>query len=456
VQPPARALYVAGRIANVQRFRNWVNSLAAYNQAATTVSSWVAISIIATGIVSAATWVPGLRDFFDLPPRWALTSVVFVLVGAGLDLYGNYSLIKRGHVVAYGFVVLASSGCILFFSGFLMIHSSPWGAAVFSGSLLLTALFHGYVCCAVPSQPFYAVMTACVVLVTVALGPTRQHLATMLVIGPMAVFGSMVMGDIHIRTDRMRAQTESLRAAVSAQVIREQAMRADTLADTLEKLSMWNHDMRNTLTVARGHCKLLATLTPEDFAHEEASDSVSDSIAILKRQLDVLAQGLDETRVLTKQHFAAMSTAETVDVLPVAQTVASAAKIRFPSVDIRIPPVPRPARARLNGGQFTLHRAIENLVVNACEGDGKRGARHVDICLEAVDGVVTVQVLDDGPGFSEEQLRQGIVGLQTSKPQGTGLGLYTVEHLVTASGGALSRANRDMGGAVVTLRLPTE
>jgi two-component system, NtrC family, C4-dicarboxylate transport sensor histidine kinase DctB len=63
-------------------------------------------------------------------------------------------------------------------------------------------------------------------------------------------------------------------------------------------------------------------------------------------------------------------------------------------------------------------------------------------------------VEDDGPGFREEQLAGPIEGLSTTKVNGTGLGLYTSERLVRASGGKLVRGNRSSGGASVRITLP--
>ena len=65
-------------------------------------------------------------------------------------------------------------------------------------------------------------------------------------------------------------------------------------------------------------------------------------------------------------------------------------------------------------------------------------------------------IADDGPGFSATQLAAPIAGFASSKKGHTGLGLYTAERLVRASGGSLERANREGGGAEVILILPLD
>ena len=64
---------------------------------------------------------------------------------------------------------------------------------------------------------------------------------------------------------------------------------------------------------------------------------------------------------------------------------------------------------------------------------------------------------DDGPGFSDIQLRpDASTRLETTKPEGMGLGLVTVASLVAAARGELSRSNRAGGGARVELVLPAQ
>jgi signal transduction histidine kinase len=51
-------------------------------------------------------------------------------------------------------------------------------------------------------------------------------------------------------------------------------------------------------------------------------------------------------------------------------------------------------------------------------------------------------------------LRDALLPFYSTKPKGTGLGLTLCREIVDAHGGRLSIANRDGGGAVVTLWLP--
>jgi signal transduction histidine kinase len=84
----------------------------------------------------------------------------------------------------------------------------------------------------------------------------------------------------------------------------------------------------------------------------------------------------------------------------------------------------------------TLGRALLNLVQNAVDAmpqgetltlAGQRTATHV-----------TLQVQDTGKGIPAQQLTQIFEPLYTTKPGGTGLGLYIVQEIVATHGGQVS------------------
>ena len=106
------------------------------------------------------------------------------------------------------------------------------------------------------------------------------------------------------------------------------------------------------------------------------------------------------------------------------------------------------------GGLTALERMIANLVVNACEGDGRRSAKRIAISVLRREDDVTIDVCDDGPGFPGGLLGVGHGNAVTTKPGGSGLGLLLVEGLVRASGGCFRKDNLPEGGGRVSVTLP--
>jgi two-component system sensor histidine kinase TctE len=142
---------------------------------------------------------------------------------------------------------------------------------------------------------------------------------------------------------------------------------------------------------------------------------------------------------------------------PVIRDVFADAERRFPGVAfeaIATTPEAETAEATLRGGSAELERLVAELAKNACEGDGARGAARVAAAIDvaAEPGVVRIVVSDDGPGLAAAVLATP-TAFVTTKPGGSGLGLYTAARVLGASGGSIELANAATGGAVVTLRL---
>jgi two-component system sensor histidine kinase RegB len=112
-----------------------------------------------------------------------------------------------------------------------------------------------------------------------------------------------------------------------------------------------------------------------------------------------------------------------------------------------------------------LH-GLGNLVENAADF----AAREVRLRAKWDERDLTVEVLDDGPGFTAEIAEQIGEPYITSRPrgrnspvreepgyvkqEGMGLGFFIAKTLIEQTGGTLSARNRSKGGAIVTVRWP--
>jgi signal transduction histidine kinase len=67
---------------------------------------------------------------------------------------------------------------------------------------------------------------------------------------------------------------------------------------------------------------------------------------------------------------------------------------------------------------------------------------------------VQLQVQDTGNGISAHQLTKIFEPLYTTKPGGTGLGLYIVQQIVAAHGGQVTVQSVEGQGTTFTLTLP--
>jgi len=105
-----------------------------------------------------------------------------------------------------------------------------------------------------------------------------------------------------------------------------------------------------------------------------------------------------------------------------------------------------------------LHDVLRNLIENASNYSPEGGT--IDITTRRRDSSVEIVVADRGPGIPDGDLPRiferfyRVDRSRTRDPGGTGLGLSIVKHLVELHGGHVSAANRDGGGATLTIVLP--
>jgi PAS domain S-box-containing protein len=101
-----------------------------------------------------------------------------------------------------------------------------------------------------------------------------------------------------------------------------------------------------------------------------------------------------------------------------------------------------------------LRRVLENLVKNAIDAVGSRPGV-VRVTIERPQpGRVRISVADDGPGVAPDV---DVFRLfETTKPQGTGIGLAVAKQIVLAHGGGIDFANVVPHGAVFSIDLPVE
>jgi signal transduction histidine kinase len=99
-----------------------------------------------------------------------------------------------------------------------------------------------------------------------------------------------------------------------------------------------------------------------------------------------------------------------------------------------------------------IEQALINLLKNARESGADSGS--IELAVGDSARGFTLEVRDRGPGFSQAALENALVPFYSTKETGTGLGLTLCREIVEAHGGRLRIANREGGGAIVTLWLP--
>lgn len=435
------------------RFDEWVTMLE--SSAVVTVvpiDSWFGVALFCIVVALVAGVFPPTRAFFELRPLPTLGASFLAL---GLNL-ATAILARRGILNgrARVLVFFAARGTLQWLSACFMAFSSPAGATVFASFLVLTASFHGYLFRTGVRYPFGAPVTVLGIAGSAWIYPSVDHFAIFVITGCTSIAGSLLVGTFALRADILHARSERLREAVAAQILNEGATETRRLSTAFLEVLAANHDVGNSLAAARINADLLASATnggAERMPLDEVSAIASDISECLERVMRVF----DEARRIGRGALGSHEAIDSVEIAPTIARVARDVAARFRKVSYHVDVAEVGAAcARVRGGKVSFERILENILTNACEGDGETGASNVTLVARREPvGHVTITVCDDGPGFLPEMLACPIRGFQTTKRAGTGLGLYAAGHLMAASGGSLARENAPSGGAKVSVVL---
>lgn len=104
--------------------------------------------------------------------------------------------------------------------------------------------------------------------------------------------------------------------------------------------------------------------------------------------------------------------------------------------------------------QDRLGQILDNLVANAFDAVADTGGTICVAVTMPCDGTLCLAVTDSGPGISQEVRAHLFEPFFTTRPQGTGLGLFLSAEMARASGGTLAYADSPLGGSRFELHLP--
>ena len=211
------------------------------------------------------------------------------------------------------------------------------------------------------------------------------------------------------------------------------------------------HELRTPLAVQRAHLEAIQdgiySLTPESL---EPVLQQNHTLARLVEDLRTLA--LADSGQLTLNR-APNDLAELVG--HVVERFKPQASSR--QVELHLDPV-QASLPRVSFDPVRIEQVITNLVTNALRYTPENGK--IRLCLSNQPGQVHLQVHDDGPGISPQDLphifeRFYRAGHSRSREEGgTGIGLAIARQLAEAHGGTLTASNHPKGGAEFTLSLP--
>lgn len=237
----------------------------------------------------------------------------------------------------------------------------------------------------------------------------------------------------------------------------------ETMRDALERnnKAMWRmaenrrkvnaafaHDLRTPLTVLKGRAEMLSTFAPEGLVDAEqlaeASSAMTRQTERLQRYVESMKDLVDMDECSVAPHAGNVGV-WFVRAVAEASDLAHAAGKDF---EAKAKGLPRFA----SFDDIALSRVVENILSNALRYAGSK----VSLACEWDEGVLTVRVSDDGPGFADDALVHGCEPFWREASEKRredsvhfGLGLNICAELCEKHGGGVKLSNAESGGAVV-------
>ncbi|HHX61518.1 MAG TPA: HAMP domain-containing histidine kinase [Epulopiscium sp.] len=249
--------------------------------------------------------------------------------------------------------------------------------------------------------------------------------------------------ELNILLQGINKMKDSLKSSLKEQWMFEQQKR--------EQISALAHDVKTPLTIVRGNIELLkeTELTEEQ---EIYCNYIEASSERMQRYIQTL---LCVTRDELKYH----SSDETIYITELLNSLKSQGESlsKAKNIDI-IWQIDIEESLYIKGYKDELERALMNIISNAVGFSFKDSNISIINTMDA--NQLTIQITDQGKGFSKKMLKHGkeqyaMDDDSRTKNEQHGLGLYIANNIITKYNGELILSNSVDSGGVVTVKIAT-
>ena len=394
-------------------------------------SSPAFLPVAAGGMVAVlcvVAYVPPVSTLSQFQYPWV--SIALVVVGAALTLLAH----RHGFKTTVGGIsTLLDNAC---YSSSLVFAATHTQGSV---SVAL-AVVHALMVLAFPAQGyglsllFGLTMTLPLAGMLVAFQPSASVTIILVSTGIM----TLGLSELTRRRVVMAARQKRLQQALgAAEHVAEESMQA-ALGTTLLSLGHFLHELRNLQTVISTD---LAFLDMHATLDGEASEVLAEARQAQDRMTRLVTDTVDSLKKRSRSVNTVFSLKDVVD-----QAVRRARNVDIAAEggDLRFV---------LEGNPEHMKAVLDNLVRNAVQAGAKRV--RLETRLEASGRAARLAVHDDGPGIPESQAGRLFEAFtESTKIEGTGLGLYLCRRYVGLFGGSIEVSKGPLGGASFHIRLP--
>jgi signal transduction histidine kinase len=284
------------------------------------------------------------------------------------------------------------------------------------------------------------------------LAPPEAAWTAVVILMGLVGLPAFALGHVADRERRARGEVERLNTELTGTLTRLQAAQAELLVAermaTVGRLSLKvAHEVRNPIAAIELNAELVGDLVKErGGADMEEAATLVTAIREQVSALDALTEEYLAFARFPRPQYDEDSVNEMVAALVefVRPLAARQGSVVEATTDHAVPPMAI--------DRTLLRQAILNLVKNGLEALGRGGK--LTVGTRRVDDQVEISIRDTGPGIAPDLGKRLFEQFFTTKPQGTGLGLYISRQIIEEHGGTLRWESAPGAGTTFTASLP--
>lgn len=248
---------------------------------------------------------------------------------------------------------------------------------------------------------------------------------------------AIVMANTTAHRRTMARRTSQLEQALgAADRAADESMQA-ALATMLLSMGHFVHELRNCQTAVTTNLAYIESTCELSEPALEALRDVKESLAMEQRLVATTIDGLRKRGQPIVTAFALEELVQRAANTSPLPTVVTGSAAQF----------------QLNGNPEHLSIVLQNLLRNAAQAGAMTA--YIDLSLDSEGRCARLVVHDNGPGITPERRASLFAPFgDTSRAEGTGLGLYLCRRYVGLFGGTIGADTGKFGGAAFDIRLP--
>lgn len=233
------------------------------------------------------------------------------------------------------------------------------------------------------------------------------------------------------------------RMAKELKISRENLQRAERAAAWRDVARQIAHEIKNPLTPMQFSLFRIRSTLPEGLLENK---DLQESFNILEEEIASMRRVADEFSQFARMPHMELKPENINEIIRSSTRLFAEEKSVHLQLDLeeKLPPL------LLDREQF--RRVIHNLVKNAREASAPEES--ILIRTRKIGNSVRIEIIDHGMGMDEETIEKATQPYFTTKPEGSGLGLFIVSRIVKDHNGRLEIQSEKNKGTTISIEIP--